>query len=106
MTHIAPVSKGAELPALSAADVAFLERCCEDLDAFFVPRDQVVDIVPQAGPGGEVELVATVVVSGRPGTFSARGETILEAYANLRAVAPEQRVALAFRALVDPGPGR
>jgi hypothetical protein len=106
MTHIGPASTGAEPPAPSAADVAFLGRCCEDLDAFFAPRDRVVAIVPQAGPGGEEELVATVVVSGRPGTFSARGETILEAYANLRTAAPEQRVALAFRALVDPGPAR
>jgi hypothetical protein len=95
-----------EQAALSAADVAFLERCREDLDAFFVPRDRVVEIVPRRGPGGEVEMVAHVVVSGRPGTFTARGETIVDAFAKLRAAAPEERVVLAFRALVDEHAGR
>ncbi len=90
-----------EQASLSAADVAFLERCRDDLDVFFAPRDQVVEIVPGLGPGGEVELLATVVVSGRPATFTAGGETIIEAYANLRAAAPEERVALAYRALLD-----
>jgi hypothetical protein len=95
-----------ELARLSAADVAFLERCREDLDVFFAPRDRVIEIVPRLGSDGEVELLATVVVSGRPGTFTAGGETILEAYANLRAAAPEERVALAFLALVHPEPAR
>jgi hypothetical protein len=94
-----------ESPSLSAADVAFLERCREDLDAFFVPWDRVVEIVPRRGPDGEVELVAGVVVTGRPATITARGETIVEAYANLRVAAPEERVALAFRALVGEPAG-
>ena len=90
---------------LSAADVAFLERCCDDLEAFFGRRDQVVAIVPRRRDEGRVELEARVVVSGRPSTFSAAGETIVEAYARLRAAAPEARVALAFQALVHPTPG-
>jgi hypothetical protein len=95
-----------EEPRLSAADVAFLERCREDLDAFFVPRDHVVAIVPRRAPGDEVELAAMVVVTGRPATITGRGETLLEAYANLRAAAPEERVSLAFRALLDEQAGR
>jgi len=95
-----------EHAALSAADVAFLERCREDLDAFFVPRDRVTEIVPGRSGDGEVEMVAHVVVSGRPATFAARGQTIVAAYAKLRAEAPEERVALAFRALVDEHAGR
>ena len=94
-----------ESPFLSAANVAFLERCREDLDAVFVPWDHVVEIVPRRGPAGEVELVANVVVTGRPATVTARGETIIEAYANLRLAAPEERLALAFRALVDENAG-
>jgi hypothetical protein len=95
-----------EAPDPSAADVAFLERCREDLDAFFLPRDHVVAIVPRRGPHDQVELAAMVVVTGRPATITGRGETIIEAYADLRATAPEERVALAFRALVDEHAGR
>ncbi len=95
-----------ESPSLSAADVAFLDRCREDLDAFFVPWDHVVGIVPRRGPAGQVELVASVVVTSRPATITARGQTIIEAYTNLRKAAPEARVALTFRALVDEPAGR
>ena len=94
-----------EQAPLRAADVAFLERCRADLDAFFVPWDHVVEIVPRRGPDGEVELVASVVVTSRPATITALGETIIEAYANLRKAAPEERVALTFRALVDEHAG-
>lgn len=95
-------------PVASAADVAFLERCQEDLDAFFAPHDEVAAVVlhPSDDATGEVELEARVVVGGRPATFAARGETIVEAYARLRAAAPEERVALAFRALVGEHAGR
>ena len=41
------------------------------------------------------------MVSGRPGTFAASGETVVEAYGRLRGMAPEERVVLAFRAVVD-----
>jgi hypothetical protein len=91
---------------VTAADAAFLARCRQDLDAFFVPRDHVVAVVLCGAPGEMVELQAQVVVSGRPATFTARGETIVEAYANLRVAAPEERIALAFRALVDEHAGR
>jgi hypothetical protein len=90
-----------ERPRLSAADVAFLERCREDLDGLFRPNDAVDEIALAAADEGSVELEARVVVSGRPATFAARGETLVEAYGRLRAMASEQRVALAFRVLVD-----
>jgi hypothetical protein len=92
-------------PQLTAADAAFLERCRQDLDAFFALGDGVVSIVRRTAPGGMVELEAEVVVSGLRASFSARGETIIEAYAHLRAAAPEARLALAFRAVMDE-PGR
>jgi hypothetical protein len=90
-----------ERPALTAAEVAFLERCRLDLEPLFGPRDAVLEVVQRPVEDGQVELEAHVVVSGRPATFAARGETVVEAYGRLRAAAPEQRVALAFRALVD-----
>lgn len=86
---------------LSAADAAFLERCREDLDGLFGPTDAVDEIVLAAADDGSLEMEARVVVSGRPAKFSARGETMVEAYGRLRALAPEQRLVLAFRALVD-----
>ena len=50
--------------------------------------------------------MASVVVTSRPGDNHGVGETIIEAYANLRKAAPEERVALTFRALVDEHAGR
>jgi hypothetical protein len=91
---------------LTAADVAFLERCRQDLDDFFARGDGVVTIVRRPAPGGTVELEAEVVVSGLRASFSAQGETIIEAYAHLRAAAPEARLALAFRAVMDEPAGR
>ncbi len=91
---------------LTAADVAFLERCRADLAPFFEPRDAVQEVAQSVADDGLVELEARVVVSGRPASFVARGETAVEAYGRLRAMAPEQRVALAFRALVDEAAGR
>lgn len=86
---------------LTAADAAFLERCRQDLAAYFAPRDAVEEIVRRLTEDGLVDLEARVVVSGRPGAFAASGETIVEAYGRLRGMAPEERVALAFRAVVD-----
>ncbi len=56
--------------------------------------------------GGMVVLEAEVVVSGQRASFSAQGETIIEAYAKLRAAAAEARLALAFRAVFDEPAGR
>lgn len=91
----------AEQPAITAAEAAFLERCRLDLEPFFGPQDAVLEVVQRPVEDGFVELEARVVVSGRPATVAARGETVVEAYGRLRAAVPEQRVALAFRALVD-----
>ena len=90
-----------EPPPLTAADADFLERCRQDLAGYFGPRDAVDEIVWRQAEDGFVELEARVVVSGRPGTFAASDETVVEAYGRLRGMAPEQRVALAFRAVVD-----
>jgi hypothetical protein len=90
-----------EQPPLTAADVAFLERCRQDLAVYFGPRDAVEEIVRRPTEDGLIELEARVVVSGRLGTFAASGETVVEAYGRLRGMAPEERVALAFRAVVD-----
>jgi hypothetical protein len=86
---------------LTAADAAFLERCRQDLAAYFEPRDAVEEIVRRPTEDGRVELEARVVVSGRPGAFAAKGETVVEAYGRLRGMAPEERLVLAFRAVVD-----
>lgn len=91
----------AEPPAITAAEAAFLERCRLDLEPFFGPQDAVLEVVQWRVEDRFVELEARVVVSGRPATFAARGETVVQAYGRLRAAAPEQRVAVAFRALVD-----
>ena len=91
-------------PFLSAAEVAFLERCHDDLDAFFVPRT-TSSRSSRGGPDGAVELVAGAGVTGRPATITAHGETIVEAYAHLRLAAPDERLALAFRALMDEHAG-
>jgi hypothetical protein len=90
-----------ESPAPTAADVVFLERCRQDLAAFFGPRDRVEEVVVMHTDDGLVELEARVVVSGRPATFTASGETVVDAYGHLRRVAPEQRMVLALRVLVD-----
>jgi hypothetical protein len=90
-----------EQPAINAAEAAFLGRCRLDLEPLFGPRDAVLEVVQRPVEDGLVELEAHVVVSGQPATFAARGETVVEAYGRLRAAAPERRVALAFRALVD-----
>jgi hypothetical protein len=90
-----------EPSTVTAADAAFLERCRQDLAACFAPRDAVDAIVRRETADGLVELEAQVLVSGRPASFVARGETVVEAYGRLRSMAPEQRVALAFRVLVD-----
>ena len=92
---------GFEPTTTTADDAAFLERCREDLDGFFARSDVVVAVVRQPAPDGRVRLEAEVIVSGLPATFAASGETIVEAYAGLRAAAPEQRLALAFRAVLD-----
>jgi len=88
-------------PTLTAADAAFLERCRQDLAGYFEPRDAVEEIVQRPTEDGRVELEARVVVSGRSGAFATIGETVVEAYGRLRGMAPEERVGLAFRALVD-----
>jgi len=93
-------------PVITAADLAFLERCREDLDELFGPHDRVLEIVSRPGDGGMLELEARVVVSGRPAAFRASGETPVEAYGRLRASAPEVRVKLAFRVIVDGADGR
>ena len=108
MTEQAPPPlSAADSAPLSAADAAFLERCREDLDELFAPHDLVVAVMPRPRAGDEsVELEARVMVSGRQATFAASGETIVDAYAHLRAAAPEQRAVLAFRALVEPHAAR
>jgi hypothetical protein len=88
-------------PPLSAAEALFLERCRLDLEPLVGPRDAVLEVVRRPVEGGLVELEAHIVVSGQPATIAARGETIVEAHGRLRALLPEQRLALAFRALVD-----
>jgi len=90
-----------EPPPLTAADAAFLDRCRQDLAGYFEPRDSVEEIVRRPTDDGRVELEARVVVSGRPDAFAAIGETVVEAYGRLRAMAPEERLILAFRAVVD-----
>jgi hypothetical protein len=91
---------------LSAADAAFLQRCRDDLAQLFEPRDTVLEIVRRTVAEGHVELEARVVVSRRPATFAASGDTVVEAYGRLRAAAPEERLALAFRAVVDEAASR
>lgn len=101
-----PVAAGVRArPATTAAEAAFLERCREDLAGQFEPNDTVEEIVLRAVDDRLVELEARVVVSGWRGSFAARGETIVEAYGRLRAAAPEERVALAFRALITERAG-
>jgi hypothetical protein len=92
-------------PAPTPAEAAFLERCREDLAGLFGPNDVVEAILLRAIDDEAVELEARVVVSGWRGSFAARGETIVEAYGRLRAAAPEQRIALAFRVLVNERAG-
>jgi hypothetical protein len=96
-----PTAGPASPQLLSEAEAAFLERCRLDLEPLVGPRDAVLEVAQRPVEDGLVELEAHVVVSGRPAAIAARGGTIVEAHGRLRALLPERRLALAFRALID-----